>query len=72
MLLVCPLQLVGQLLVLLLKSSKNLLSIRSGVGLSINFIVSIPDLLLSYKNLLSDLHDNSKMVKYIHMNKYAY
>ena len=53
------------------KGPKGLFNFKVGVGLSFDFIASVPDPLLNYKNLLSDLHDNSKAVKYIHKNKYA-
>jgi len=49
---------------LLLKGSKGPLNISSGVDLSINLVSSIPYPLFDHENLLSDLHNNSKVIKY--------
>ena len=50
---------------LFFKGSKGPLSISLGVGLSVNFVSSIPYPFLGHENLLSDQHNNSKMIKYI-------
>ena len=52
------------------KGSESLLNFKTGVGLSFNLIMSVPDPLLGHINLLSELHDNSRVIKHMHMNEY--
>ena len=45
------------------KGPKGLLNFKEGLGLSFDFIMSVPDLLLDHVNLLSKLYDNSRVIK---------
>ena len=51
------------------KGPEGLLKFKAGVGLSFDFVMSVPDPLLGLVNLLTKLYDNSIIVKYMHMNK---
>ena len=51
------------------KGPKGLLNFKARVGLSFDFVPSVPDLLFGHVNLLSKLHDNSRMIKHMHVNK---
>ena len=48
---------------------KGLLNFKARVGLSFDFVPSIPDSLFDHLNLLSKLYDNSRMIKHMHVNK---
>ena len=47
---------------LFFKGSQRLLNLKTGVGLSLNLVMSVPDPLLDYINLLDNLLKSNKGV----------
>ena len=52
---------------LLLSGPKSLLDLETRVDLNSDFIMSVPNPLLCHKNLLGDLHENSKGIIYVYV-----
>ena len=64
-------KLIAQLFVLFFQGSKSLLNLKTGVSLSLNLVTDIPNPLLSYINLLGNLHKSNKgVIKNIYIYEY--